>query len=438
MPLPKSKDFEIAIIGGGISGVILAISLTQRNIPCTIYEKAHAFGEIGAGLGISPNAIPAMKLCDPSIYEAFEKVAQPVLQWDFLDGSAEDNHDQVVFSLGDTGIGSRGCHRAHFLQELYRLLPDGITRFNKQLDSIEESRVTPGKLRVLFHDSTVEEVDAVIGCDGIKSRTREIVVGQNHPSATSGYTHKFCYRGLIPMDQAIEVVGKERAMAANMWLAEDLHLITYPIAEGSICNAVMYRTDRDNWPSQTQYTLPAREEDLYSDSDGLNPRLRQLIKRMKTVDRWGVFDLADHPVPTFAKGRICLIGDAAHASTPHQGAGAGICIEDCAVLVALLADERVQNNSELTAAFAAFDASRRERGHWLVESSRRVGQLYEARSGISQDFLETERELKARAEIVWNFDIQKNIKESLNDLEKRLNSGTGGTNDTQGQTRVDL
>ncbi|KAI8183532.1 FAD-dependent monooxygenase azaH [Colletotrichum sp. SAR 10_86] len=261
---PIKKDFEIAIIGGGIAGVALAISLVKRNVPCTIYEKAQAFGEIGAGLGITPNATRAMKACDPVIYQVFDRVAQPDILWTFFDGSDEKKDDEPIFTLGDAEAGIRGCHRAHFLDGMIQHLPKDVAKFNKQLDRVEEPYGPSGKLRMVFQDGSTAEADAIVGCDGIKSRTREIVVGSDHPSATCGFTHKHCYRGLIPMDEALEIIGKKRAMGSNLW--------------------------------------------------------------------WGLFDLGDHPVPTFSRGRICLIGDAAHASTPHQGAGAGLCIEDAATL----------------------------------------------------------------------------------------------------------
>ncbi|KAI8308536.1 FAD-dependent monooxygenase azaH [Colletotrichum sp. SAR11_240] len=356
---PIKKDFEIAIIGGGIAGVALAISLVKRNVPCTIYEKAQAFGEIGAGLGITPNATRAMKACDPVIYEVFDRVAQPDIFWTFFDGSDEKKDDEPIFTLGDAEAGIRGCHRAHFLDGMIQHLPKDVAKFNKQLDRVEEPYGPSGKLRMVFQDGSAAEADAIVGCDGIKSRTREIVVGSDHPSATCGFTHKHCYRGLIPMDEALEVIGKERAMGSNLW-------------------------------------------------------------RMKSVDRWGLFDLGDHPVPTFSRGRICLIGDAAHASTPHQGAGAGLCIEDAATLASLLADDRVEGRDDISAAFAAYDQCRRDRGHRLVEGSRRIGELYEGQTEVGKDFKAIENEVRTKAKDIWEFDINESIHHSLGDLERRI------------------
>lgn len=72
---------------------------------------------------------------------------------------------------------------------------------------------------MVFRDGTEAEADAIVGCDGIKSRMREIIVGHGDPSAKCSYTHKFAYRGMVPMGQAVEVLGEERAVNATIWVS---------------------------------------------------------------------------------------------------------------------------------------------------------------------------------------------------------------------------
>ncbi|OLN92811.1 Salicylate hydroxylase 3 [Colletotrichum chlorophyti] len=416
------KNFEVAIVGGGISGIALAIALSKRNVPCAVYEQAHAFGELGVGLGVTPNAARAMNICDAKVYEAFNKVSGAPYKWEILDGTDEKTDDFVHFTVGNGESGVRGCHRAHFLNGLVDLLPPGIIRFNKQLDRIEEPAGPSGKVRLIFGDGTTAEADAVVGSDGIKSHTRALLVGANHPSAKCTYTHKFSYRGLVPMQQAVEVLGPNGDKASGIWVGNDIHVVTYPVAQGTMLNVVAHCTDHGDWPSETQLTLPCRLEDLAEDTKGLSPRIRKLIGLIKNVDRWGQFDLGYRPLPTFAKGRICLIGDAAHASTPYQGSGAGICLEDAAVLASLLADGRVQDGAGLEAAFSAFDAVRRERGHFLVDSSRRTGELLQLQSEHGKDFAKLEEELHQLIKDMWYFDIDKNVTDALENLGKRLSS----------------
>ena len=223
------KAFTIAIVGGGIAGLTLAIALHQRQIPVTIYEQAPAFGEIGAGVSFSPNAVQAMKVCHNGIYEAFEKVctrnlwpSKQKVWFDYLDGydsKINSNEKQEAAFTISNSLGQNGVHRAHFLEAMVNLVPKDIARFGKRLSDITEN--SSGKLVMNFDDGTTAEADAIIGCDGIKSRVRQMIVGADHPSAKPSYTHKYAYRGLVPMEKAIEAVGEERAQNACMYVSED-------------------------------------------------------------------------------------------------------------------------------------------------------------------------------------------------------------------------
>ncbi|KAH6985222.1 salicylate hydroxylase 1 [Ilyonectria destructans] len=412
MPQNQMKPFEVAIIGGGIAGITLAISLLKRNIPCAIYEKAHAFSQVGAGLGVSPNAQRAMIVCDPSVYSAFKKVvngnmweSKKNIVFEFLDGMDATADATPLFNIKNS-TGLQGCHRGQFVTELLQVLPSDVTRFNKQLESIEDH--VGGRLRLFFQDGTVAEADAIIGCDGIKSKMREILVGQGDPSAKCSYTYKYAYRGMIPMDQAAEVLGEERALNATIWTGKGMHLLTYPVAHGTILNV------------ETQLTLPTQKGDFLEDFKGFRPLVLKIIDNARNLDRWAIFDLGDHPVPTFAKGRMCIIGDAAHASSPHHGAGAALCIEDAAVLASLLAHEKVRTGTDIKAALAAFDRSRRKRAQWVVQKSRRGGDLYELQTEVGNNFEKMARELRETLPVIWEFSIEDAIGEALVDLEERL------------------
>lgn len=220
----KIKNFEVAIVGGGIAGLTLAIALYHRQIPVKIYEQAPQFGEIGAGVSFSPNAVRAMKVCHDGIYQAFEKVctrnewpSKQDVWFDYLDGyngpEDESKIQEVAFTIRSE-LGQNAVHRARFLDEIVKLVPKEICRFGKRLVDITES--SDRKLVMHFQDDTTAEADAVIGCDGIKSRVRQLIVGPDHPSAHPSYTHKYAYRGLAPMKDAIAAIGEERALNSCM------------------------------------------------------------------------------------------------------------------------------------------------------------------------------------------------------------------------------
>jgi salicylate hydroxylase len=223
--MTSKSSQSVAIVGGGISGVCLAVALIQRGLNVQIYEQAHKYGEIGAGVAFAPNSIRSMQACSPDIYHAFEKVAtrnqtkeKQNVWFDFKDGysDAEIGSEKILFTLkNDTG--SNCVHRAHFLDEMVKLVPEGITHFHKHLDTIEQGEEGE-QLTLKFHDGTTAKADAVIGCDGIKSRVRAWMLGEDHPATPPVYTHKYAYRGLIPMAKAIEALGEDNAVNAKFYV----------------------------------------------------------------------------------------------------------------------------------------------------------------------------------------------------------------------------
>lgn len=129
----------------------------------------------------------------------------------------------------------------------------------------------------------------------------------------------------------------------------------------------------------------------------------------------------DNPPPSYAKGRVCISGDAAHASSPHHGAGAGLCIEDSAILAELLSDSRVTSHKHLQAAFATFDSQRRERCRFLVQSSRFIGDCYQWQAdGVGNEFDKIEAEINRRNAIIADIDMAKMCNAAKADLGERL------------------
>lgn len=134
-----------------------------------------------------------------------------------------------------------------------------------------------------------------------------------------------------------------------------------------------------------------------------SPTVKAILSNMQTPNVWALFN--HPPARTYfqSRPRICLVGDAAHASTPHQGAGAGMCVEDCYILGELLGEARSVN--ELEAVFQAYEEVRRPRTLKLVETSREGGMLYEF-EGPEGDALEAiEKNVVTRMDWIWNHDM---------------------------------
>lgn len=223
VPTPP-KPFSLAIVGGGIGGLCLANCLVRHNISVYIYEAAPAFSEIGAGVGLSPNALRAMALLDPAILEGFKRCvttkASPSESGRFFIfryGMRNPSTDGMVAGqmICDVrhGCETSSVHRARFLNELVKLMPVGAASFGKRLVGIEDKG--EGVL-LKFLDGTEARHDALVGCDGIKSQVRKLLLGEGHRTSEAVFSGKYCYRGLVPADKAIEILGEDLALNSQM------------------------------------------------------------------------------------------------------------------------------------------------------------------------------------------------------------------------------
>ncbi|CEJ84465.1 hypothetical protein VHEMI03482 [[Torrubiella] hemipterigena] len=276
------QQIEYAIVGGGISGLTLAIALLERGLSVHIYEQAKEFGEIGAGVSFTPNSVQAMKLCHPGIYDAFEKVctrnlwpSKQGVWFDFYDGLDTDKNASSVFSIRND-LGQNAVHRANFLDELVKLMPEGKASFGKRLDDIIQNE--DGRYTLKFLDGSSAIADAVLGCDGIKSKAREIMFGSDHPCVVPSYTFKNAYRAMLPMETAIAAIGKEKAENACMHLGRGAHLLTFPVRHGQMMNVVGFCGTDQPWKDMRKLTAPATREDALRDFAGFGPVVTSLLQ----------------------------------------------------------------------------------------------------------------------------------------------------------------
>ena len=130
-------------------------------------------------------------------------------------------------------------------------------------------------------------------------------------------------------------------------------------------NVVAFRHKFDGKWLNDQWVLPTKKEDMLSDFAGWGSSAKSILSLMEKPDVWALFD--HPPAPTYAKGRFAILGDAAHASTPHQGAGAGQAIEDVFVLSNLLG--RTKEVKDVERALYAYDQVRRPRSQRVVTTS---------------------------------------------------------------------
>ena len=157
-------SFEVAIIGGGITGLALAAGLLQRNINFKIYERSHTFREVGAGIAFTPNAERALKALNPALHAAYRKVAAKNDEDNFyyLDGynhSKENpDHEETMLKLYLGERGFEGCRRPDLMDEMVKLIPSEHIELDKDLVSVTEQD-EGGKIYLSFKDGSTTTAD---------------------------------------------------------------------------------------------------------------------------------------------------------------------------------------------------------------------------------------------------------------------------------------
>lgn len=179
---------------------------------------------------------------------------------------------------------------------------------------------------------------------------------------------------------------------------------------GTFLNVSVVAHDSMEFPDPDKMTAPADRGEIERLFKGWSPQLADIAKLYpEKLIKWGLFDLDQNPPPTYARGRACIAGDAAHASTPFLGIGACTGVEDALVLCTVL--ESVQQKSSdvddsLRSALQAYSRARLERGRWVHRNSRQAGEMYHWRYGpTGRDAERMRRKLERDAHTIVNYDV---------------------------------
>ncbi|KAG6361744.1 hypothetical protein INS49_009972 [Diaporthe citri] len=440
-PDVNKPRLEVAIVGGGIIGLMTALGLLRRGMHVKIYERAAAWHEIGAGFGFTGVARECMQRLDPRLLETLSAIAQKTSSsshtryWDAFNPrtkhEAADEAVSLLFQMPESSLNFWGAVRSHLLLGMAALLPEGVVEFGKPLVDYEDK---PGGsdegVALRFADGSVARAHVLIGCDGIHSTTRELLLGSTHPAARPIFSHVVAYRTMVPMAAGIAALGEDKATSACMHCGPDVNMMSYPVMNGALLNVAIFAHEPRYFPEASGMTAPATRDEVESAVSALGPHVGEIAKLFPAeMVKWGIFDMYEHPAPTYARGLVCIAGDAAHASSPHQGVGACMGVEDALVLCEVLdtaqteialhvgdrehKDEgqgqgKVAGARRLTVerALRAFSRSRKDRSQWLVSSSREMGDMYQWRLGSTgRDPDRCHSKLDQASRKLWDFSV---------------------------------
>jgi salicylate hydroxylase len=352
------KRLQVAIVGGGIGGLFTANALIAEGLDVSVYEQAPALGEIGAGVYMTPNSVRQMQRI--GLGAAVEKWGARVgFKSRYLrnDGS-EIAPVQVTDSAGRNA--TFGMHRADLVGMLADNLPAGVVRTGHRATGYEADGE---RGRVMFANGDVVEADIVVAADGIHSELRKAVV----PPSPPVFSGSIAYRGLVSHDK----VPDWPTDTWLMWLGPGKHFLTFPVRAGQMINYVGFvPADQE---MKESWTAAGDPDALRAEFAGWDERVGRLLQAVEVTFRWALYDR--EPLPLWTKGRLTLLGDAAHPMLPHLGQGANQSIEDGIALAKILA--RAERGA-VPQALLAYERLRRVRVADVQTGSRASGLRYDS------------------------------------------------------------
>ena len=376
---------RVVIVGGGIGGLFAANALIAHGVQASVYEQAAALGEVGAGVYLTPNAVRHLERAGlgPAVERWGARVGP---------GSAYFRHDgtpiapvQVTDAAGWNAC--FGMHRADFVDLLAAHLPAGVVHTGHRAVGFSQDGALA---RVTFANGEVAEADVVVGADGIHSELRPHVF----PPSTPVFHGTISYRGLIPAER-LPGWPTDRW---QMWAGPAKHFLVFPVRHGAMVNYVGFvPTDEQ---MKESWSAPGDPSTLRREFEGWDPRIGAVLAQVDRTFRWTLYDR--EPLPTWTKGRLTLLGDAAHPMLPHLGQGANQSIEDAMALALFLKEATTKNVPE---ALLAYERLRRERVAEVQLGARKHGLRMDSLSG---DLALRDRELAAHAEFrrqLYSYDV---------------------------------
>lgn len=338
---------NILIVGAGIGGLALAALLKQRGIPCQVVERSGSLEHAGYMLTLYP--MGARVLHGLGKFEEFVKRSSPFKTYEVHNGQGDLLHRFDVSVIGSEFGYTGQLLRKDLLEILRSAAPDISLRMGTGLEHLEQR---DGRVNVRFSDGSTGVYDAVVGADGIHSKTRRIIFGEE-PDHETGWGLWVWWSGVdLPRDTVREYWGKGRFVGlyptpsvVGAVAAGPRHLLAPEVIEGNGLRVRELFSAMGGGAAEIMSGFPAKTDNLF------------------------FWNLSDYRTHRWTSGRIALLGDSACAFLPTAGVGASMALESAAVM----ADELTRTDTRfIPQAFALYEKRRRKRAELAQEDSRKL------------------------------------------------------------------
>ncbi|MET4804288.1 FAD-dependent monooxygenase [Bradyrhizobium sp. LB11.1] len=366
MALPRT----IVIAGAGIGGLTAALALAARGFRIVVLEKAERLEDVGAGLQLSPNA--SRVLVELGLTERLKRRAVVPDAVSIM--SARAGGELLRMPLGEAAANRAGApywvvHRADLQSALAGAVADHPDIDLKLGAAFEDVAPHAKGLTVVHRSGTIRRSDlasALIGADGIWSTVRQHLFPDVHPR----FSGLIAWRGTL---DATQLPKEYTARRVQLWMGSNAHLVAYPIAGGSQLNVVAVLPGTWNRPGWSTPGDPFEVMDAFA-APHWPSTARMMLAAVDSWRKWALFGVPDGC--PWSNGPIALLGDAVHAMLPFAAQGAGMAIEDAAVLARHLSVEAAEDANSVAAALKRYGLIRQARVRKVQRTARQQGRIY--------------------------------------------------------------
>ncbi|MDE1186866.1 MAG: FAD-dependent monooxygenase [Pantoea sp.] len=394
-----SAPLRIAFVGAGLGGLAAAIAAHRAGFAVAVYDQAHAFGDIGAGIQVGPNAVKALRALGLEAgLRQFGAMPERHVGRSWRSGRVLFRSETRSACLERFGAPFFQVQRSDLHAHLRSALPAGILRPGMRCTGVE-TRDDTAVLR--FADGSTAQADVVVGSDGIHSAVRESLLGRDDPR----FTGVICWRGQVAADRLPP--GLIPPDSLN-WMGPGGCVVHYYVRPGSLVNWIAHRKT-DAWAEES-WSVEGDKQELLDAFEGWHPSLQTLFHATERCYKWALFDR--EPLPTWVGERIALLGDAAHPMLPFLAQGGAMAMEDGIVLVDMLK----HHGGNVGSALRRYEQLRKERATRVQLGSRARAEVCQ----VSSPWTRFRRDLRylydqcfkpgaaiQRADWIYEYDVAK-------------------------------
>jgi len=345
---------HVLIAGAGMGGLALALALLQRGFRVSVFEQVAELGEIGAGFMCSPNGTRV--LYSLGLKDAIDKIEVRLTDRDIRLWKTGQ-----LWQLPGHGAESAKRYGAPFLVlhrgDLHAVLVDAVRKLGADVLHVGSRCVdfsqADSRVSLTLANGRQIEGDLLIGADGVHSMVRQRLFGADNPR----FTGEVAWRGLIPMAGLPE---RMRGKVTSNWIGPHGSVTMYPVRRGELLNFVGL-VERSDWRVESWIEQGSIGE-CVRDFAGWHEDILFLIRNIVSPFKFALF--LREPLARWSVGRVSLLGDACHATTPYLGQGLNMALEDCVVLARCL-----EHFDDPDKALLRYEQLRRQRTTEIVQQS---------------------------------------------------------------------